>query len=182
MFLILIFSNRVWQKVSCLYKIPVPLHSDMQVRSVPASNPCLDARLRRCGYPFHHNEYACLGEWYRMGKADAILAEFLTGRKYDATINEGFVFWGTSHGIWQTEVKAESGIDGCLYFREDQPMGGVVETCQYRMDVWHLSPSAVVGNEQGHLKTIGSLMLDLRLRFHQSHFCGLCLAKLQEKA
>ena len=47
MFLILKFSNRVWQMVSCLYKRPVPLRFDTQVHSVPASNPCLDARLRR---------------------------------------------------------------------------------------------------------------------------------------
>ena len=117
-----------------------------------------------CGYPFHHNEYACLWKRYRTSKADAILAESLTGREYDAAINEGLVFGGIGLGIWQTEVKAESGIDGILDFRENQIMGGVIETCQYGMNVWCFCPSTVVGNEQGHR---------LRLRFHRSHFCGL---------
>jgi len=35
-------------------------------------------------------------------------------REYDSAINEGLVFGSTSFGIWQTEVKAESGIDGIL--------------------------------------------------------------------
>ena len=84
------------------------------------------------------------------------------------------MFWGTSLGIWQTEVKAESGIDGCLDFREYQPMGGIIETCQNRVDIWRLSPSAIIWNEQSHLKSIGSFVLGLRLRFHRSNFCGLC--------
>ena len=66
----------------------------------------------RCGYPFHNDEYTSLGEWYRTSKADAILAEFLTGREYDTAANYGLVFGGIGLGIWQTEVKAESGIDG----------------------------------------------------------------------
>ena len=69
-----------------------------------------------------------LSKRYRTSKADAILAESLTGREYDAAINEGLVFGGIGLGIWQTEVKAESGIDGILDFRENQIMGGVIET------------------------------------------------------
>ena len=85
----------------------------------------------------------------------------------------GLVFGGIGLGIWQTEVKAESGIDGILDFRENQIMGGVIETCQYGMNVWCFCPSTVVGNEQGHLKSIGSFVFGLRLCFHRSHFCGL---------
>ena len=55
----------------------------------------------------------------------------------------------------QTEVKAESGIDGCYYFREYQPMGGIIETCQNRVDVWRLSPSAIVITRgSGHFVTV----------------------------
>ena len=54
MFLTLIFSNRVWLMVSCLYKSPVPLHSDMQVRLVPASSPRFEmSSCAKFCYPPH---------------------------------------------------------------------------------------------------------------------------------